>query len=156
MTAILHTIAVEVADLINQAPLSLPVGATVRYNARAELETLNEARIDVVPAELLSANASRITLEHAVGIDVVVRYRFGTISHDAVYTGDIEAVDIALWVEMLEQIAAWLADPANRSLTSAAWVRNEIRLPWVPAHLLEHRQYTGILRAFYQAEEDLA
>jgi sulfite reductase beta subunit-like hemoprotein len=106
----------------------------------------------------LTAEAdSRSSLAYNALIDVAVRYKFAAATQ--IYaTQEIDLTYIEEYVDLLEAIAEHLATPGNRALTAktdATWLRNEMRAPWVPEHIREHRQYTGIVRATYYVAKDL-
>jgi hypothetical protein len=91
-----------------------------------------------------------------VQIDIAVRYRFGSSEQET--DGSIDVDEIKVYVDLLEEIGEVLADRDNRILSDkidAVWTGNEIRVPWVPDHLRQNRQYTGILRATYVVDKDV-
>lgn len=153
----MHDTAEAVKALIDAATtLSKSFTPSFVYDTELPLEDADSLHVDVVLAGGSQVPDSRISLRYEVLVDVAVRYRFGTSEQET--DGSIDVDEIEAYMALLEEIAELLADPDNRSLatkTTATWVGNEIRFPWVPAHLSQYRQYTGILRATYAVAKDL-
>lgn len=156
---LLHDTAEAVRDLLDAASLSLAFDASLSYDSELPLEDLDSLHVDVLAASLLQEPASRGSVGYNIGVDIAVRYRFG-VADQVSTTQQIDVDSIGDYITLLEDIAEHLADPDNRVLTAVTgkptWLRNEIRFPWVPQMLRENRQYTGIMRATYFAESDLA
>lgn len=156
---LLHDTAEAVRQLLNDAPLSVPVEAELCYDTELPLEDLDTLHVSVLAASLVQEPSSRASVAYNIGIDVAVRYRFGVYDQVAT-TRAIDVDSVGAYVSLLEEIAEHLADPDKRVLTGVAgqpaWVSNEIRFPWVPQQLREHRQYTGILRATFFCDQDLS
>ena len=151
----LHDIAVAVKSLLDGASLSKTLDVRLAYDTELVLEDLDTLHVDLVAAGLSTTPESRSSLEYNALIDIAVRYRFGVLEHDT--DGSIDVEEIAAYLQLLEEIGEQLADPGNRQLattTPATWLGNEIRAPWLPDHLRNNRQYTGILRATYYAAKD--
>lgn len=156
MSSILHDIADAVKDLLDAATLSKAFDVRLAYDTELQLEDLDTLSVDLVAAGLTVSSESRSSLEYNAVLDIAVRYRFGVAEQET--DGSIAVEEIAEYLELLEEIGEHLADPDNRQLattTPATWISNEIRFPWVPEHLRNNRQYTGILRATYYAAKDL-
>lgn len=151
----LHDTAEAVKTLIDAATLTKTCTPSFVYDTNLQLEDAATLHVDVVAAGLACVPNSRASLRYEVLVDIAVRYRFGTTEQET--DGSIDVGDIEGYVYLLEEIGELLATPANRSLatkTVATWIGNEIRLPWVPEHLRNFRQYTGILRATYVVAKD--
>ena len=156
MSSILHDIADAVKDLLDGASLSKSFTSRLVYDTELQLEDLDTLHVDLVAAGLSVAPESRASLEYNALIDIAVRYRFGVLEHGT--DGSIDVEEIAPYLALLEEIGEYLADPDNRRppfMADAAWIGNEIRSPWVPEHLRNNRQYTGIMRATYALEKDV-
>lgn len=152
----LHDTAVAVKSLLDGATLSRAFDTRFVYDTNLPLEDADELHVDLVAAGLGCTPDSRVSLRYEVAIDIAVRYRFGTSEQDT--DGSIAIDEIKPYVDLLEEIGELLADPDNRKLedqTVATWIGNEIRFPWVPEHLRQNRQYTGIIRATYVAAKDV-
>jgi len=146
----LHDTADAVRSQIAAGSYTLSFTPTLQYDTDLVLEDIDTLDVAIVAASLTQQADSRNSLRYEVGVDVAVRYRFGTAEHDG--EGKIKTAQIEAYIGLLEEIAEELADPSNRTLTdkaAAAWIRNEFRYPWVPEHLRQNRQYTGIFRATY-------
>lgn len=153
----LHDTADAVKTLLDGATLSKAFDPRFVYDTNLPLEDADQLHVDIVAAGLACTADSRVSLRYEVAIDIAVRYRFGTIEQDAV-DGSIAVDEIKPYADLLEEIGELLADPDNRKLTDqtvATWVGNEIRFPWVPDHLRQNRQYTGIIRATYLVAKDV-
>ena len=152
----LHDTADAVKAQINAATgLSVEFTATLQYDTDLLLEDLDTLDVGVVPASLTMEKDSRISFAYNAGIDIAVRYRFGTADQND--DGTIKLTSIETYSQLLEEIAEELGKPANLALTdkaTATWLRNEIRFPWVPEHLRQNRQFTGIFRATYYVAKD--
>lgn len=153
----LHDTADAVRAVLAAGSFTKSATPIVSYDTELPLDEANTIRVDVVAAGMTSESESRISLRYNVLIDVAVRFKFDP-STQIFATGKIGLSHIEGFVDYLEELAEHLAKPANRALTGktdATWLRNEIRAPWIPEHIREHRQYTGILRATYYVAKDL-
>lgn len=153
--SVLHDTANDVKDLLETADLSKSLTARLVYDTELPLEDEDELHVDIVPAGLVCQADSRASLAYDVYVDVAVRFKFGTSEQET--DGAIAVEEIDGYIELLEEIGELLADPDNRMLPGDAkpvWIGNEIRAPWVPQHLREFRQYTGIMRSTYRVAKD--
>lgn len=152
----LHDTALAVKTLLDAATLSKAFDPRFVYDTNLPLEDTNTLHVDIVAAGLECVPDSRGSLQYDVQIDIGVRYRFGTVEQDT--DGSIDVDEIKPYVDLLEEVGEVLADKDNRILATkidAVWTGNEIRAPWVPDHLRQNRQYTGILRATYVVDKDV-
>ena len=152
----LHDTTYAVQQLIDTGSFSRNFDPVLSYDTELILEDAGTLNVAIVPGGMIQVADSRVSLRYDVAVDVAIRYRFGTLEHDS--GGAVEAAEVGALVDLLEEIAEHLAKPANRALTkktAATWLQNEIRMPWVPEHLRQNRQYTGILRATYVVAKDL-
>lgn len=152
----LHDTAKAVRDLINSGSFTKSFEAVLSYDTDLLLEDAGDIHVDVVAGSLDCLADSRVSLQYACGIDVAVRYRFGVVEQGA--DGQIRISKIEEYLDLLEEIGEYLADPDNRALATkatAGWQKNDIQAPWVPEHIRTQRQYTGILRATYHVAKDL-
>lgn len=151
----LHDTAAAVKTLLDGASLSKAFDPRFVYDTNLPLEDADTLHVDIVASGLSCVPDSRISLRYEALLDIAVRYRFGTIEQSS--DGSIDVDEIQPYVALLEEIGELLADPDNRKLatqTLATWIGTEIRFPWVPEHLRQNRQYTGILRATYVVAKD--
>lgn len=154
---VLHNTAKAVRDLLNAASLSKAFTASLEYDTELSLEDLDTLEVTVVPAGLSQQQSTRGSIDYTVSVDVAVRYRFGVVDQLSA-TQEIDTDTIAEYGGLLEEILEYIADPDNRVLGTtpkASLQSNEIRIPWVPAHMHENRQYTGIVRASYYVNKAL-
>ncbi len=154
---ILHGTTKAVRDMLAVGIFSLSIDPQVSYDAELALEDMGTLHVDVMGASLVQVPSSRISIRYDIGIDIAVRYRFGVT--DQVASTQAVHIDLAgAYIDLLEELAEHLADSDNRTLSSTlspSWSSNEMRLPWVPEHMRQNRQYTGIMRATYFADKDL-
>ena len=153
----LHDTALAVKTLLDGATLSKAFDPRFVYDTNLPLEDADTLHVDVVAAGLECVPDTRGSLQYDVAIDIAVRYRFGSSEQEAI-DGSIAVDEIKPYVDLLHEIGELLADPDNRILTTkidAVWTGNEIRYPWVPDHLRQNRQYTGVLRATYVIDKDV-
>ena len=156
MATTLHDTAAAVTTLLNAGvaldAFTVDFTAATAYDTDLLLENADDAlSVLVVPAGLACVADSRVSVRYDVGVDVALRYRFGTSDQNA--DGTIKIASIGTYVGVLEEVMQYLAKPANRALATkltAGWMTNEIRYPWVPDHLRNNRQFTGIFRATYR------
>lgn len=125
--------------------------AATSYDTELLLEDAGTVSVVCVPASSACVADSRVSLRYDVGIDVALRYRFGTTDQET--TGKVKNASIETYIELLEEMGEYLAYPTRRALPTklaCAWTGNELRYPWIPDHLRQHRQFTGIFRATYR------
>jgi len=137
-----------------------------QYDTNLALEDTDIISVMVVPVRSNRTRKSRGTWNRDILLDVIVRKRFPQSDFNA--TGGIERDRLDEYVDLLEQIEDYLADPANHALdtyTDAIFIEDDskeadsnitrelgIRFAWLPEHLTELHQYTGILRVAYHVE----
>jgi len=121
------------------------------FDAMFEL-TDSDLHVEVMPAGIEIDAAARDAFAYDVSVDVFIRQKIQR-------TGEQEDNEIEGLLELEEEIARYLtADDANtltgkRLASMAAAVSSghaEIRVPYIPRHLREWRQFTGIVTATYQ------
>lgn len=154
---LLHDTAEAIRDLLNAGSFSLSFTAATTYDAELPLEDMGTLHVDVLSASMTQEPSSRSSVGYNIGVDIAVRYRFG-VTDQVSATQQVDIDTVGAYIALLEEIAEHLADPDNRVLAitgKASWLRNEIRMPWVPQHMRENRQYTGIMRATYFSDKDL-
>jgi len=153
---VLHGTASAVVDLLADGTFAKEFTPEISYDTDLILEDASTIRVDVVPASLVQVPDSRVSLRYEVGVDVAVRYRFGTSDQET--DGKVSVDKAGAYLALLEELAEYLADPDNRKPSTkamAVWSSNDIRTPWVSEHLRNNRQYTGIFRANYIVAVDL-
>lgn len=152
--SVLVDIAEAVVAEINAATLTLDVEAARSYDTDALLEDLDTLRVDVVPVRLAGEMQDRGSLGREAVVDVAVRKRFGTT--DTAENGLVNKSAVDELVDLVEEIDELLAGATRLSTyTGAIWQVSEIRAPWMPDHLRQNRQFTGILRVTYSTTTDV-
>lgn len=156
MASLMHTVADGVCALLAAGTFTVPVTPQVSYETEMVLEGLTGLRCDVVPATGESELASRDVLQYTFGIDVGLRKKFAASDIDT--DGKVKSSSMAAMIELLEDIHEYLASPSRRCLggtyADAVWQGSTIRFLWVPAHLHQNHQYTGVFRATYAVDVD--
>jgi len=151
----LHDTADAVKELIDAGAYSKDFDIELAYDTELLLEDAGTLQVIVVAAGLEVSVDSRYSLAYECSIDIAVRYRFGTDETDD--DGKVNHNEVEAYLNLLEEIGEHLADPDNRvpsRKTLASWIGNDIRMPYVPDHIRNQRQYTGILRARYRVDKE--
>jgi hypothetical protein len=156
MATTLHDTASAVVTLLNAgvtaSAFTVSFAAAASYDTELLLEDADNAlSVVVVPASLIVSPDSRVSVRYEAGIDVALRYRFTTTHQGS--DGKVTTANVGIYMGVLEEVSQYLAKPANRALATkptAGWIGNELRYPWIPEHLRNFRQYTGIFRATYR------
>lgn len=156
MASIMHTVADGVRATLAAGTFTIAVTPALNYETEMLLEGLTSLRCDVVPATATFETESRNSTRYTFGIDVGLRKKFGTT--DAGSGGVVSQAAIAALIELLEDMNEYLANSARRRLSAsyaeAVWQGSEIRYLWIPGHLRQNHQYTGIFRATYAVDVD--
>lgn len=110
-------------------------------NTEIKLEDLNALHISVVPGNVVSEIGTRETQRGEYSIDIAVRKRFDAIPNQA----NIDALFLAQ-----KNIDGYLFDEKRLLyMPEAAWLKSNLRYPYVPAALRDLQQFTGILAVTY-------
>lgn len=126
------------------------------------LEELNKLKVDVVPAVGAHRAFTRGKWLYVISTEVGVRERFTESDIDQT-TGRINVEAIDILVRVTEQIGQYFAATSRRlsDLTGAVWFPEgdsgtDFRVWFVPEHLKEHSQFTGIVRLVYGVPKAIA
>jgi hypothetical protein len=128
------------------------------YECKLLLEDSGVLHVDVVPSTPpVLVVAARVDMTYTVYVDIAVRKVFTSTDDDA-NTGKPSNAAVDALVSLVEQINEYIAKKTKRGIASplAVWVGSEIPAPWDVDHLVNHRQFTGILRAHYRADRPIA
>lgn len=170
MASRLQQVAAAVVALIEQGEAQGVFAHSItterKYDTNLQLEDTDVISVQVIPAISNRTRLSQNTWNRDIALDVMVRKRFSSTSFDT--DGLIEKEDVDTYVELLEQIDDWLAVRSNSPLPAyelATYIEDDtkeadnnivrelgIRFPYLPDHLRELHQYTGILRVAYHVE----
>jgi hypothetical protein len=152
MASIMHTVADGIRATLAGGTFTKTFTPQVSYDAEALLENLATLRVDVVPMGSVFAPISRTSSSYQFMCDVAVRKKFAATDADT--DGTVKDAEVAALIELLEDLNEYLADPARRIFSStylfAQWAGSEMRWLWIPEHLRQERQYTGIFRVTYR------
>jgi hypothetical protein len=166
----LQQVAAAVVALIEQGEAQSVFAHSItterKYDTNLQLEDTDVISVQVIPAISNRTRLSYNTWNRDIALDVMVRKRFPASSFDS--DGLIAKEEVDVYVELLEQIDDWLAVRANSPLPAydqATYIEDDtkeadnsivrelgIRFPYIPEHLRELHQYTGILRVAYHVE----
>lgn len=120
-----------------------------------KLRDVGVLRVDVIPSVWQTELATRNSVKHTIGCDIGVRYRFPDDFQDA-ETGLVDSAPVDDLVALLHQLWEYFmpatdsGDPRQLTdLPGAAWESTEIKAPFVPQHLEEMQQYTGIVQVTF-------
>ena len=158
MTAKAVRIADAIAAELNAATLSMPIEARVRYVLDETLEDAGAAgvKVDIAIATGASELSDRDALGYVDAFDLAIRKRLTSSDIDQ-ETGEPIASRMSDLISLVEEINETLAASERlNSYDAAIWQDSEIRAFWVPAHVRQYNQFTGVLRVRYSVEESLA
>lgn len=119
------------------------------------LEDNDDLRIDVQVGDCITTVMTRAETKYLCKTDIAVRKHF-VEAEEVAATGDIDTDEIDRLVLLVQQIHDFFArntdDGSGRRLTTyddAAFYSAEFRPLYVPAHLRQYRQFTGIVSVEY-------
>lgn len=152
--------AIDVLEKVATGVTSALVGGTfsqtftaVRSYADWELPLDDAAadtlRVDVVPVNNPETELqSRGQVNYKAAADIVVRKKLNVPEQDP-STGRITIGQIDALVALVLEIHQFFLAARLASYDSAVWDKTEIRAAYIPKHLRQHRQYTGIVRVTF-------
>ena len=120
------------------------------FDNELELKNAGTLHVDVIMADVNADVESQTGVVYTVPIDVVVRQRFAR-NND----GDVPAADVNNLILLVEEVFEGLALARLSGHPAAAYSEVEIRALFVPKHLRELGQFTGIIRLTYEADKGL-
>ena len=80
--------------------------------------------------------------------DIVVRQKLSVPEQDP-STGRIELAEIDVLVGLVLEIHQFFLAARLASYDMAVWDKTEVRAAYIPKHLRQHRQFTGIVRVTF-------
>ena len=155
MTAEIVKIAEAITREMAAATFSQPFEPVRSYDTDTELADLDNLHVDVVPAVETTEMKSRRSMGFTCEIDIGIRKRFGPDATDEA-TGKVKTEEIDALMDLKQEILLSLGLPRLAMMAGAKFGDAKIRVSWVPAHLHDKRQYTGVIRATYQTVVDIA
>ncbi len=160
---VLQLEAGEAANVFSKA-----IATERQYDTEIALEDTDIISVMAVPVRSNRTRKSTGTWNRDCVFDVMVRKRFAQSDYNA--AGGVDREQIDEYVALLEEIDDYLATPAQHQLTAypdAIYLEDDtheadstltrdlgIVWPWIPRHLHEWHQYTGVVRVAYQVEVD--
>jgi len=143
---------------------SVAIQTTRAYDTDLQLEDTSIISVLVVPMLWRRRKESNGTWTRDTRIEILIRKRFA---------GDYTTVDLDPYFELCENIDDYLADTANQVLSPIITpsgtslgeyiepdetdvdrdIVKQLGVHWVPKHLLQYRQFTGVVRVAYQVPQ---
>jgi hypothetical protein len=122
-----------------------------------KLEDADELHVDVAlhSTEIETELATNGRIKYTVPIEVGIRKRFEQAEQES-STGRIALGEIDNLVLLVTQIHEFLCKDRLTDFDDAVWVETSIRAAYIPRHLKELRQFTGIVRLVYRIDRALA
>ena len=106
-------------------------------------------RVDVVPVNNPETDLeTRGQVNYKAAADIVVRKKLNVPEQDP-STGRIAIGQIDALVALVLEIHQFFLAARLANYDSAVWDKTEIRAAYVPKHLRQHRQFTGIVRVTF-------
>lgn len=151
--AVLVTAAQAIADELNAHTFTLRFVAERSYRTDLELEDLDTLHVDVVPVNASSDLATEGSVVYPCQVDIGVRKKFESKDHDK--TGEIDRDEIDRLMLLVQEIHEFLVRRRLATFEEAVWKSADIRAWYLPRHLREFRQFTGLIRVVFRVEKDL-
>jgi hypothetical protein len=151
----LVAVAEAIKEELNAQPqtFTLPFDAVRSYDTETELEDLDTLHVDVVPVKAPISLETQGSVEYRSAVDIGVRKKFGQADRDA--SGAIDIAKIDQLILLVQQIAEALIEMRLTAHPDAAWQSTEVRVWYVPRHLRELGQFTGIVRVEFATQREL-
>jgi hypothetical protein len=96
---------------------------------------------------------TRGSIGYAPQVDIVIRKRMAAGQQEA--DGTLILPDVDDLVFLVQEIAEYFVVDRFGDLESIAWQRTQILAAFKPSHLRQHRQFTGVIRLTFSAQNDL-
>jgi hypothetical protein len=135
-----------------------PVRSWAQWQRPFEIAEAVGLQVDVVPVSALDNDLStRKSVKYSPAIDVVVRKKFGPADLEEVpgeNAARVKFSQVAELVALLEEIhqalkAKRLGAAGPDLQGNVAWESDRILAAYMPTHLRNHHQYTGVIRLTY-------
>lgn len=152
--------AIDVLEKVATGVTSALAGATFSQTFTAERsyadwelplddDAADDLRVDVVPVNNPATELeARDQVNYTVAADIVVRKKLNVAEQDP-STGRIELAEIDALVALVLEIHQFFLAARLASYDSASWDKTEVRAAYIPKHLRQHRQFTGIVRVTF-------
>lgn len=159
MQSEIERVAQALCDEMAKAAFSLEFVPQINYDAQLELEDAATLHVDIVPVKAEPAEQDRGSIAWTHSIDIGIRMRFGTEHQDS-ETGRIQTQHVNSLMCLEQEIITWLFAQSRQAaaLNQSAIVMTgdpAVRVAWVPKHMHEWNQFTGIIRVAYFTETDI-
>ncbi len=157
MPNVVESVAAAVLAEVLGGTWSLPFESDWSYaDWELPLEEVADLRLDVAPSPELPVELdNQSSLSSQVGIDLVLRQRFGGQDLDQEIMGRVKRDLVSARVALLLELNAHFTKDRFEQFEAAAWVATRIKTLYVPVHLRTRHQFTGIVRLTFDAHTDL-
>jgi hypothetical protein len=151
----------QVADALCQelvdGSFSMDFAPEVTFDAAMRLEDAETLHVDVVPVRSEPERQTRGQVTWTNYCDIGIRYRFGT-SHQDSGTGKVDNAHVHLLLELEQEIveAVYSVERLTNYPSAVIAYGPEVRVGWVPKHMVEWNQFTGIVRVGFRTETEIA
>lgn len=137
-----------VVTAINAATLTVDVEAKRSYESyELELKETGRVRVDVmpVPTEAKSAFETQDKLRYDLPVHVVIRRKLNSSEIDA-KDPTVTRAAVDELVDLLFEIYEAIVEALTEDDTDPTMQAVELQALWVPDHLMQMHQYTGIIK----------
>jgi hypothetical protein len=138
-------VAEAIKEELNRRPFTLPFDAVRSYETDTELKDLGTLHVDVVAVNAPTSLDDRGSVGYACRVDIGVRKKLSQV--------DVDEVDRLML--LVQEIAESFIAIRLASYPGAAWQSTDIRVWYVPRHLRELLQFTGIVRVEFAVSKTL-
>jgi len=154
-TAILVSTADAVLSVLSDNKFSQEFEPVRSYaDWELPLEDPDELHVDVVPVGSPDMELeTRGSISYTPQVDIVIRKRMAAGQQEP--DGTLILPDVDDLVFLVQEIAEYFVVDRFGDLESIAWQRTQILAAYKPSHLRQHRQFTGIIRLTFSAQNDL-
>jgi len=158
--AVLVQVAQAVAAELNAHAFSLPFTAEAGYLTDMELQDSGVLHVDVVPVNGPMELATEASVKYIPRVDIGIRERIGQQNpavpgEDLGDRGGIDQDRINRLMYLVQEIAEAFVPLELPAVENCVWQSTDIRAWYVPRHLREWHQFTGLIRLEFRVERDL-
>lgn len=153
MQSELEKVAEALRDELTEGSFSEEFVPAESFNVRMKLEDADTLHVDVVPVGFPPLRENRGEIAWDSTCDIGIRYRFGATEQDE-GTGKIRNRHIHELFSLEQQIIQFLVRTSELRYYqgNTRLMEFDLKVTWVPKHLDEWRQFTGIIRVMYRTE----
>jgi hypothetical protein len=149
-------VAEAIKDELNAAAAGtfvLAFTAERTCDTEMELADTGTLHVDVIEAASPMGLAGRGSVAFSCRVDIGVRKRFGVDEQTA--DGRIDLAEVDSLKLLVQQIGMYFVARRLATYNTAVWQSTDVRAIYIPRHLRELRQFTGIVRVEFRTEVEL-